>query len=81
MPNDYSTTPGGTIYSTTPGGTKIVYERAFLLNLRNSPISQTPPKFNIPSGLLRDMPHSPIGNHTLPTNTIDETPEQFSMEI
>jgi len=44
MPNDYSTTPGGTIFSTTPGGTRIVYERAFLLQLRNSPMSATPPK-------------------------------------
>ncbi|ODN04796.1 Eukaryotic translation initiation factor 4E-binding protein 3 [Orchesella cincta] len=44
LPNDYSTTPGGTIYSTTPGGTRIVYERAFLMNLRNSPIARTPPK-------------------------------------
>lgn len=44
LPNDYSTTPGGTIYSTTPGGTRIVYERAFLMQLRNSPMAKTPPK-------------------------------------
>jgi hypothetical protein len=44
LPNDYSTTPGGTIYSTTPGGTRIVYERAFLMQLRNSPMARTPPK-------------------------------------
>jgi hypothetical protein len=44
LPNDYSTTPGGTIYSTTPGGTRIVYERAFLLQMRNSPMAKTPPK-------------------------------------
>ena len=43
MPADYSTTPGGTIFGTTPGGTKIVYERAFLINMRNSPMSRTPP--------------------------------------
>ena len=43
MPSDYSTTPGGTIFGTTPGGTKIVYERAFLINMRNSPMAQTPP--------------------------------------
>jgi len=47
LPNDYSTTPGGTIYSTTPGGTRIVYERAFLMQLRNSPMARTPPK-NMP---------------------------------
>jgi len=44
LPNDYSTTPGGTIYSTTPGGTRIVYERAFLMQLKNSPMAKTPPK-------------------------------------
>ena len=48
MPNDYSTTPGGTIFGTTPGGTKIVYERAFLINMRNSPLARTPPR-NLPS--------------------------------
>jgi len=47
LPNEYSTTPGGTIYSTTPGGTRIVYERAFLMQLRNSPMARTPPK-NLP---------------------------------
>jgi len=43
MPVDYSTTPGGTIYSTTPGGTRIIYERKFLMDLRNSPLAKTPP--------------------------------------
>jgi translation initiation factor 4E binding protein 2 len=47
MPADYSTTPGGTIFGTTPGGTRIVYERAFLINMRNSPMARTPPK-NMP---------------------------------
>jgi len=44
LPNDYSTTPGGTFFSTTPGGTRIVYERNLLLQLRNSPMARTPPK-------------------------------------
>ncbi|KXN67654.1 eukaryotic translation initiation factor 4E binding protein [Conidiobolus coronatus NRRL 28638] len=44
LPSDYSTTPQGTIFSTTPGGTRIIYDRNTLLNLRNSPLSQTPPK-------------------------------------
>ena len=48
MPSDYSTTPGGTIFGTTPGGTKIVYERAFLVNMRNSPMARTPPT-NLPT--------------------------------
>lgn len=36
-------------------GTRIVYERAFLMNLRNSPISRTPPRntLSIPSELLK----------------------------
>jgi len=51
LPNDYSTTPGGTFYSTTPGGTRIVYERNFLLQLRNSPMAKTPPNLQyIPQG-------------------------------
>jgi hypothetical protein len=33
-------------------GTKIIYERNFLLNLKNSPLSQTPPK-NIPCHLMK----------------------------
>jgi len=43
LPYDYGTTPGGTIYSSTPGGTRIIYDRNTLLNLRNSPLSRTPP--------------------------------------
>ncbi|KAI4456807.1 eukaryotic translation initiation factor 4e-binding protein [Holotrichia oblita] len=57
LPHDYSTTPGGTLYSTTPGGTKIVYERAFLMNLRSSPIARTPPKFDIPESLQKGTPN------------------------
>ncbi|KAK2715158.1 eukaryotic translation initiation factor 4E-binding protein-like [Artemia franciscana] len=56
LPNEYSTTPGGTLYSTTPGGTKIIYERSFMKNLKNSPLSQTPPKgvSSFPSEVLRN---------------------------
>ncbi|KAK3091582.1 hypothetical protein FSP39_020950 [Pinctada imbricata] len=43
LPNDYSTTPGGSIFSTTPGGSKIFYDRAFLLQCRNSPLTKSPP--------------------------------------
>ncbi|XP_039549515.1 eukaryotic translation initiation factor 4E-binding protein 3 [Pimephales promelas] len=43
-PSDsYSQTPGGTLFSTTPGGTRIIYDRKFLLECRNSPIARTPP--------------------------------------
>ena len=36
-------------------GTRIVYDRAFLMNLRNSPVSRTPPKnlSSIPSSLQK----------------------------
>ncbi|XP_051474073.1 eukaryotic translation initiation factor 4E-binding protein 2 [Apus apus] len=43
LPPDYCTTPGGTLFSTTPGGTRIIYDRRFLLDRRNSPMAQTPP--------------------------------------
>ncbi|XP_054166750.1 eukaryotic translation initiation factor 4E-binding protein 2-like [Oppia nitens] len=48
LPFDYSTTPGGTWFSTTPGGTRIVYDRSYLMHLRNSPMARSPPK-NLPS--------------------------------
>ncbi|KAH3862191.1 eukaryotic translation initiation factor 4E-binding protein 1-like [Dreissena polymorpha] len=44
LPNDYSTTPGGSIFSTTPGGSRIFYERNFLMQCRNSPLAKTPPR-------------------------------------
>ncbi|XP_054975294.1 eukaryotic translation initiation factor 4E-binding protein 1 [Sorex araneus] len=47
-PGVYSTTPGGTLFSTTPGGTRIIYDRKFLMECRNSPVSQTPPR-DLPS--------------------------------
>ncbi|XP_061448891.1 eukaryotic translation initiation factor 4E-binding protein 1 [Rhineura floridana] len=40
---DYSTTPGGTVFGTTPGGTRIIYDRKFLMECRNSPVAKTPP--------------------------------------
>ncbi|KAM9470188.1 eukaryotic translation initiation factor 4E-binding protein 3-like [Clarias gariepinus] len=43
LPDLYSQTPGGTLFSTTPGGTRIIYDRKFLLECRNSPIARTPP--------------------------------------
>ncbi|KAF4098501.1 eukaryotic translation initiation factor 4E-binding protein 3 [Onychostoma macrolepis] len=43
LPDSYGQTPGGTLFSTTPGGTRIIYDRKFLLECRNSPIARTPP--------------------------------------
>ncbi|CAG5923288.1 eukaryotic translation initiation factor 4E-binding protein 1-like [Menidia menidia] len=44
LPLNYSSTPGGTLFGTTPGGTRIIYDRKFLLECRNSPSAQTPPQ-------------------------------------
>ncbi|KYN34252.1 Eukaryotic translation initiation factor 4E-binding protein 2 [Trachymyrmex septentrionalis] len=86
LPVDYSSTPGGTLYSTTPGGTRIVYERAFLMNLRNSPIARTPPSksLRIPSELLRG--NTPIitkdpAKNTKKDSLIEESAEQFEMDM
>ena len=38
--------------STTSEGSKIVYERSFLINMRNCPLARTPP---------RNLPNIPIG--------------------
>lgn len=62
MPQDYSTTPGGTLFSTTPGGTRIIYDRKFLLGCRTSPLAKTPP---------RGLPNIP-GVTSPPSNDTDE---------
>uniref|UniRef100_A0A8C6NR08 Eukaryotic translation initiation factor 4E binding protein 1 n=1 Tax=Nothobranchius furzeri TaxID=105023 RepID=A0A8C6NR08_NOTFU len=53
MPQDYSTTPGGTVFSTTPGGTRIIYDRKFLLQCRMSPLTRTPPNLPDIPGVTR----------------------------
>ncbi|NP_001077103.1 uncharacterized protein LOC752411 [Strongylocentrotus purpuratus] len=85
LPHDYSTTPGGTLFSTTPGGTRIIYDRNFLLNMRNSPLSQTPPK-NLPSIPGVTCPEvgagaeKPNGARKTATKT-DPAEDQFQMDI
>ncbi|XP_063386946.1 eukaryotic translation initiation factor 4E-binding protein [Cydia fagiglandana] len=87
MPDVYSSTPGGTIYSTTPGGTRIVYERSFMLSLRQSPISQTPPKCSLPAAMLKNPGAGNVS--VLPTQkntrsnsiSFDESQETFSMDL
>ncbi|XP_062340366.1 eukaryotic translation initiation factor 4E-binding protein 1 [Osmerus eperlanus] len=72
MPQDYSTTPGGTIFSTTPGGTRIIYDRKFLLQCRTSPLARTPPTS------LPDIPGvtSPVLAHPKQTsNTTNHSPQ------
>ncbi|CAG9788574.1 unnamed protein product [Diatraea saccharalis] len=88
MPDVYSSTPGGTLYSTTPGGTRIVYERSFMMSLRQSPISQTPPKCSLPAALLKNpgsVPHSqpsPVQKKSRSNSiSFDESQETFSMDL
>lgn len=92
MPDVYSSTPGGTLYSTTPGGTRIIYERSFLMNLKNSPLSRTPPS-NVPSTLIRgckNVPMSKLSNdHHSSVNSVSRSPperkshhdQQFDMDL
>lgn len=37
-------------------GTRIIYERAFLMNLKNSPLGRTPPKDCLPPGIAKNSP-------------------------
>lgn len=76
-------------------GTKIVYEKTFLLNLRNSPISKTPPTYGIPDALIRGSKNSPPKHNYYNksyNNNMKKTPlkqrnnksnddEQFHMEL
>lgn len=73
-------------------GTKIVYEKAFLLNLRNSPISKTPPKCNIPDSMLRNTANNTnqriIKNNTpkkpqksQKTGNTNEEDDQFHIDL
>jgi len=91
LPSDYCTTPGGTIFSTTPGGTRIIYDRAFLLQMRNSPIAKTPPK-NLPKIPGVTSPAVPVEKKPKENGTVHEVknnkdkPEpgdepQFEMDI
>ncbi|XP_060740908.1 eukaryotic translation initiation factor 4E-binding protein 3-like [Tachysurus vachellii] len=70
LPDCYSQTPGGTLFSTTPGGTRIIYDRKFLLECRNSPIARTPP------GCLPQIPGVTVPlNH--PLGKLEELKEEL----
>ncbi|KAM9546738.1 eukaryotic translation initiation factor 4E-binding protein 2-like [Salvelinus alpinus] len=93
MPNDYSTTPGGTLFSTTPGGTRIIYDRKFLLECRSSPLARTPPCSlpNIPGVTSPPSKHinnvkahnsEPLNNNiTAPADKSTGDDAQFEMDI
>ncbi|KAM6997723.1 eukaryotic translation initiation factor 4E-binding protein 2 [Tautogolabrus adspersus] len=88
LPHDYCTTPGGTLFSTTPGGTRIIYDRKFLLDRRNSPIAQTPPAHlpvipGVTQHVLSENRKNEANNHI---NSRDGKPatgddSQFEMDI
>ncbi|XP_074545837.1 eukaryotic translation initiation factor 4E-binding protein 1-like isoform X2 [Halichoeres trimaculatus] len=69
MPQDYSTTPGGTLFSTTPGGTRIIYDRKFLLQCRTSPLTRTPPKMPDIPGVTRPLKPDSPSNTNQPKQT------------
>ncbi|XP_036599907.1 eukaryotic translation initiation factor 4E-binding protein 1-like [Trichosurus vulpecula] len=76
-------------YSTTPGGTRIIYDRKFLMECRNSPVAKTPPRdlptipgVTSPAG---DEPATEINPNHLP-NSHEDKPgsheeSQFEMDI
>ncbi|XP_069508764.1 eukaryotic translation initiation factor 4E-binding protein 3 [Ambystoma mexicanum] len=87
LPDCYSSTPGGTLFSTTPGGTRIIYDRKFLLDCRNSPIAKTPPCYlplipgvtttqHSPPSKLEDLKEQDETEADIP---VDE--DQFEMDI
>lgn len=89
LPHDYCTTPGGTLFSTTPGGTRIIYDRKFLLDRRNSPIAQTPPahlpvirgvtSLNVLTENQKNEANNHVNNHDGKPTTGDDA--QFEMDI
>ncbi|KAF6280618.1 eukaryotic translation initiation factor 4E binding protein 3 [Rhinolophus ferrumequinum] len=86
LPDCYSTTPGGTLYATTPGGTRIIYDRKFLLECKNSPIARTPPCClpQIPGVTTPPTaPLSKLEELKEQKETEEETPDdaQFEMDI
>ncbi|XP_026154122.1 eukaryotic translation initiation factor 4E-binding protein 1-like [Mastacembelus armatus] len=94
MPQEYSSTPGGTLFSTTPGGTRIIYDRKFLLQCRTSPLTRTPPNLPDIPGVTTSLKLSnsrdtnppeqrPSNNndHSLPTEESAGEDAQFEMDI
>merc|ERR550517_86280 len=79
LPFDYSTTPGGTLFYTTPGGSKIIYDRAFLMQCRNSPLAKSPPP-NLPKipGVTSPSTDTKANGHT--RGELQKVPESTSEE-
>ncbi|XP_030291962.1 eukaryotic translation initiation factor 4E-binding protein 1-like isoform X1 [Sparus aurata] len=80
MPQDYSTTPGGTMFSTTPGGTRIIYDRKFLLQCRTSPLTRTPPKLPDIPGVTRPLKPESSDNTNQPERTANNNNDHLHPE-
>ncbi|SJX65043.1 uncharacterized protein SRS1_15869 [Sporisorium reilianum f. sp. reilianum] len=77
--SSHTTTNGSTsVYGTTPGGTpRISYSRDELLNLASSPLSRSPPNFDLPAAISR-TPKLDGDKFDVPANAnvIDEEREE-----
>jgi len=85
LPADYGTTPGGTLFGTTPGGTRIIYDRSFLLECRNSPLAKSP-LANLPRIPGVTCPVDGKGSSSPrstkpPSNLIDEPTQQKQASV
>ncbi|XP_026194679.1 eukaryotic translation initiation factor 4E-binding protein 1-like [Anabas testudineus] len=76
MPQEYSTTPGGTVFSTTPGGTRIIYDRKFLMQCRTSPLTRTPPKLPDIPGVTRPLEAKDAADANQPKQTPNNNPDR-----
>uniref|UniRef100_A0A452G835 Eukaryotic translation initiation factor 4E binding protein 3 n=1 Tax=Capra hircus TaxID=9925 RepID=A0A452G835_CAPHI len=90
LPNCYGSTPGGrgTLYATTPPPprTRIIYDRKFLLECKNSPTAQRPPCCLPQTPGVTAPPTAPppkLEELTEQKETEEEIPDdaQFEMDI
>jgi len=83
LPADFGTTPGGTMFATTPGGTRIIYDRSFLLECRNSPLAKSP-LGNLPRipGVTCPLDSKSNGSprSTKPPSNLIDQPKQASVD-
>jgi len=73
VPDNFSTSAGGTIFSTTPGGTRIVYDRVMMMQLKQSPLSQTPPSNGLASIPGVTLSKSRLEQKVIPGELLEET--------
>jgi len=84
------------MFAHTPGGTRIVYERAFLIQMRQSPLAKSPPAnlpeipgVTVPATTSGSPPKSSGGGSDSPNklqtvkeeSSKDEDNDQFHIEV